>query len=99
MDIKTVDAGDGSIAQYVELTSNLRVGPESSGANPRSCLLRQRRKGCHSDPCECRIRIPSGKLLGGAFPLDVAPSQAAVESVASQVGLTTIRQHMVSTIW
>jgi 5-oxoprolinase (ATP-hydrolysing) len=34
VDIRTVGAGGGSIAKFIELTSTLRVGPESAGATP-----------------------------------------------------------------
>lgn len=89
MDIKTVGAGGGSIAQYVELTSNLRVGPESSGANPSPACYGKGGKDATVTDTNVVFGYLPDKLLGGAFPLDVAASQAAVEGVASQMRLTT----------
>ena len=43
VDVRTVGAGGGSIAFVPELTKALRVGPESAGAVPWSCLLYERR--------------------------------------------------------
>ena len=34
IDVKSVGAGGGSIATFVDLTETLRVGPESAGAEP-----------------------------------------------------------------
>jgi 5-oxoprolinase (ATP-hydrolysing) len=89
VDIKTVGAGGGSIAQYVELTSNLRLGPESSGANPSPTCYGKGGKDATVTDVNVVLGYLPDKLLGGAFPLDVAASQAAVEGVASQMGLTT----------
>lgn len=82
-------AGGGSIAQYVELTSTLRVGPESSGANPGpACYGKGGTNATVTDANVVLGYLPD-KLLGGAFPLDISAATAAVERVAGQMGLST----------
>ncbi|KAM3072059.1 hypothetical protein ACMFMG_008520 [Clarireedia jacksonii] len=89
VDVQTVGAGGGSIAQYVELTSTLRVGPESSGANPGpACYGKGGTNATVTDANVVLGYLPD-KLLGGAFPLDIAAATTAVENVAKQMGLTT----------
>ncbi|KAH7382965.1 hydantoin utilization protein-like protein A [Cadophora sp. MPI-SDFR-AT-0126] len=89
VDVQTVGAGGGSIAQYVELTSTLRVGPESSGANPGpACYGKGGTNATVTDANVVLGYLPD-KLLGGAFPLDIAAAKMAVESVAGQMGLRT----------
>ncbi|CAL3969775.1 unnamed protein product [Diplocarpon coronariae] len=87
VDVKTVGAGGGSIAQYVELTSTLRVGPESSGARPGpACYGMGGRNATVTDANLVLGYLPD-HLLGGAFPLDVAAAASAVENLARQMGL------------
>ncbi|KAH6721129.1 Hydantoinase/oxoprolinase-domain-containing protein [Leptodontidium sp. MPI-SDFR-AT-0119] len=89
VDVQTVGAGGGSIAQYVELTSTLRVGPESSGANPGpTCYGKGGTNATVTDANVVLGYLPD-KLLGGAFPLDISAATAAVERVAGQMGLST----------
>ncbi|KAK8153194.1 Hydantoinase/oxoprolinase-domain-containing protein [Phyllosticta citrichinensis] len=71
VDVRTVGAGGGSIANYNKLTSTLRVGPESSGARPGPAAYG---KG-------------GTLATGGAFQLDVQAAATAIESIASQMGL------------
>ena len=42
--VRTVGAGGGSVAHYVELTTGMRVGPESSGASPAPVCYRRGRE-------------------------------------------------------
>lgn len=89
VDVRSVGAGGGSIARYVELTSTLRVGPESSGAKPGpACYGKGGTDATVTDANVVLGYLPD-KLLGGAFPLDIAAATAAVENVAGQMGLST----------
>ena len=60
VDIRTVGAGGGSIAHVPELTSALRVGPQSAGAEPGPCGLRQGWRGTDRHRRERRARLPAG---------------------------------------
>ncbi|RAR14033.1 hydantoinase oxoprolinase protein [Stemphylium lycopersici] len=87
VDVNTVGAGGGSIAIYNEFTKSLRVGPESSGANPGPAAYGK--GGVQATVTDANLalgRLPS-KLLGGKFELDVAASRTAVESIARQMGI------------
>ncbi|KAH8661657.1 putative hydantoin utilization protein A [Tricladium varicosporioides] len=89
VDVQTVGAGGGSIAQYIDLTSTLRVGPESSGATPGPACYGKGGKDATVTDANIVLGYLPDKLLGGAFPLDIAAAVTAVENVASQMGLTT----------
>ncbi|KAH7120882.1 Hydantoinase/oxoprolinase-domain-containing protein [Dendryphion nanum] len=87
VDVRTVGAGGGSIAVYNDFTKQLRVGPESSGANPGPAAYGK--GGTQATVTDANLvlgYLPS-KLLGGTFELDVAASAAAVESIAKQMGM------------
>jgi 5-oxoprolinase (ATP-hydrolysing) len=87
VDVQTVGAGGGSIALYNDFTKQLRVGPESSGANPGPAAYGK--GGIQPTVTDANLvlgYLPS-KLLGGAFHLDVAAAGRAVESIAKQMGM------------
>ena len=87
LDVKTVGAGGGSIAYVPELTRALRVGPQSAGAVPGPAAYG---KG-GSEPTVTDANVVLGylpeNLLGGAFRLDRAASERAVQRVADALGL------------
>jgi 5-oxoprolinase (ATP-hydrolysing) len=89
IDVHTVGAGGGSIASYAAISSNLRVGPESAGANPGpACYGRGGKSATVTDANLVLGYIPS-TLLGGDFKLDVGAAVSAVESLATEMGLST----------
>lgn len=88
IDVRTVGAGGGSIANYVSLTSTLRVGPESAGARPGpACYGNGGKLATVTDANVVLGYLPS-ELLGGSFKLDVAAAAKAVEDVAGQMGMS-----------
>ncbi|RFU23874.1 hypothetical protein B7463_g12464, partial [Scytalidium lignicola] len=87
IDVRTVGAGGGSIAKFVELTSTLRVGPESAGATPGpACYGNGGKLPTVSDANFVLGYLPS-KLLGGDFSLDIEAATAAVNDIANQMGM------------
>jgi N-methylhydantoinase A len=91
VDVRTVGAGGGSIAHVPELTSALRVGPESAGADPGPAAYgRGGEQPTVTDANVVLGYLPAG-LLGGEMGLDVAASRAAVQSVADALGVSLER--------
>ena len=70
LDIHTVGAGGGSIARF-DRAGALRVGPESSGADPGPICYGRGEKPTVTDANLILGRIPESGLLGGAFKLDL----------------------------
>jgi N-methylhydantoinase A len=87
LDVKTVGAGGGSIAYVPELTRALRVGPQSAGAVPGPVAYG---KG-GTQPTVTDANVVLGylpeNLLGGAFKLDRAGAEAAVQTIADKLGI------------
>jgi N-methylhydantoinase A len=87
LDVKTVGAGGGSIAKVPALTRALRVGPESAGANPGpACYGRGGEQPTVTDANVVLGYLPED-LLGGAFRLDRAAAQAAVQRIADALSV------------
>ena len=87
LDIRTVGAGGGSIAQVNPLTGALRVGPESAGAVPGPvCYSRGGDKATVTDANVVLGYLPE-ELLGGAMKLDRPAAAAAVEVIASALNV------------
>lgn len=88
LDVHTVGAGGGSIAHVPQLTSALRVGPESAGAVPGpACYGHGGTEPTVTDANVVLGYLPSA-LLGGEFRLDVAASRKAVQKVADRLGMS-----------
>lgn len=86
VDVRTIGAGGGSLAFYSKLTNTLRVGPESSGANPGpACYGRGGTQATVTDANLVLGYLPEN-LLGGEFHLDVEAARAAVGTLASEMG-------------
>ena len=82
IDIHTVGAGGGSLAQVNEV-GGLRVGPESAGADPGpACYGRGGDRATVTDAHLVLGRLRADAFLGGTRQLDTAASQSAVERVA-----------------
>lgn len=90
VDVRTIGAGGGSLAFYQPLTSTLRVGPESSGANPGpACYGRGGTQATVTDANLVLGYLPE-TLLGGEFKLDIAAARAAVGRLAETMGKTVM---------
>lgn len=88
LDVRSVGAGGGSIADVSELTGSLRVGPRSAGARPGP--VSYGRGG--TEPTVSDANVVLGflppLLLGGDMTLDVEAARAAVTRVGAQLGLS-----------
>ncbi|MEN3331716.1 MAG: N-methylhydantoinase [Blastocatellia bacterium] len=82
IDIHTVGAGGGSIAR-VDEAGALRVGPESAGAEPGPACYGRGDEVTVTDANLVLGRFGSNDLLGGAMPLDVERSRAALKQLAA----------------
>ena len=88
IDVKSVGAGGGSIATFVDLTETLRVGPESAGAEPGpACYGKGGERPTVTDANVVLGNLPQ-KLLGGDFELDLDAARKAVSTVAKQMNLS-----------
>ena len=89
LDVRSVGAGGGSIADVSELTGSLRVGPRSAGATPGPVAYG--RGGTEPTVSDANVvlgYLPS-VLLGGDMALDVDGARSAVAQVGSRIGLST----------
>jgi 5-oxoprolinase (ATP-hydrolysing) len=89
VDVRTVGAGGGSIAMFNDFTKQLRVGPESSGANPGPAAYGKGGTQATVTDANLTLGYLPSKLLGGAFQLDVAAAASAVETIGKQMGIET----------
>jgi N-methylhydantoinase A len=88
IDVRTVGAGGGSIAHVPELTRALRVGPQSAGAEPGPAAYGL--GGTQPTVTDANVvlgYLPPA-LLGGEMTLDADAARAAVEQVATAMGLS-----------
>jgi N-methylhydantoinase A len=89
VDIRTVGAGGGSIAHVPELTKALRVGPQSAGAEPGPAAYG--RGGTEPTVTDANVvlgYLPPMQKLGGEMQLDRALARAAVQKIATALGLS-----------
>ena len=86
-----IGAGGGSIAR-VDALGLLKVGPDSSGADPGpACYGRGGRLPTVTDADLVLGYLDPSYFLGGAMQLDVAAAeQAIVENVAGHMGMTAV---------
>ncbi|MBI2221968.1 MAG: hydantoinase/oxoprolinase family protein [Acidobacteria bacterium] len=90
VDVRTVGAGGGSIA-HVPLTGALRVGPQSAGAEPGpACYGAGGQEPTVTDASVVLGYLPP-QLLGGEMPLQPALAAAAVQKIASAMGLSLLQ--------
>ena len=88
--VHTVGAGGGSIA-WIDAGGALRVGPHSAGADPGPACYGQ--GGSDATVTDANVvlgRIASGTKLGGRLELDRDAAEAAVGSLARQLGLPVV---------
>jgi N-methylhydantoinase A len=85
IDIHTVGAGGGSLAQ-VDAGGALTVGPESAGAEPGpACYGRGGRRPTVTDANLLLNRLSAEHFLGGRMILDRAAAEAAFEELHRQL--------------
>ncbi|WP_449415712.1 hydantoinase/oxoprolinase family protein [Ochrobactrum teleogrylli] len=88
LDVRSVGAGGGSIAEVSELTKSLRVGPRSAGARPGPVAYS--RGG--TEPTVSDANVVLGYLppvlLGGDMKLDVEGAKNAVAGIGEALGLS-----------
>ena len=88
LDVRSVGAGGGSIAEVSELTGSLRVGPRSAGARPGP--VSYGRGG--TEPAVSDANVVLGYLppvlLGGDMSLDVEGARKAVAGIGEKLGLS-----------
>ncbi|KAF5376570.1 hypothetical protein D9757_008258 [Collybiopsis confluens] len=89
VDVRTVGAGGGSIAQVATITGALRVGPESAGAMPGpACYSKGGIFPTVTDACAVLGYLPPA-LLGGTFKLDIPAARTAIEThIANPMNLS-----------
>lgn len=88
IDVRSVGAGGGSIAR-VDVGSVLHVGPQSAGAYPGpACYDRGGDKATLTDAALMLGYLDPDFFLGGRMAIDASRAQAAVATVAAQLGLT-----------
>lgn len=88
VDLVEIGAGGGSQARIDEL-GLLKVGPESAGADPGpACYGRGGTKPTVTDADLALGLLDASFFLGGDMALDIQAGDAALESVASPLGLS-----------
>lgn len=89
-DILSIGAGGGSIAKYDSI-GGFQVGPESAGAVPGpACYGRGGNLPTVTDANLLLGYLDPAAFRGGKATLDVAAAEAAVQSLAAQLGLDTV---------
>lgn len=91
VDVKTIGAGGGSIAKFVDLTATMRVGPQSAGAVPGPAAYGKGGKEPTVTDANLALGYLPERLLGGDFKLDVDAAVAAVKTIADQMGMSIER--------
>ena len=88
LDVRSVGAGGGSIADVSELTGSLRVGPRSAGAHPGP--VSYCRGGTEPTVSDANLALGylPPVLLGGDMHLDAEGARSAVTSIGAQIGLS-----------
>jgi N-methylhydantoinase A len=90
IDMMEIGAGGGSIARVDEL-GLLKVGPESAGADPGpACYGRGGTHACVTDADLLLGILDADNFLGGDMQLDRARAEAAVQSLADQLGVSML---------
>ena len=89
VDVRSIGAGGGSIA-WIDSGGLLRVGPESTGANPGpACYSRGGTQPTVTDAALVLGYLNPSYFLGGRMRLDVEAACRAVNTIAVRLGQTT----------
>jgi N-methylhydantoinase A len=88
LDVRSVGAGGGSIAEVSELTKSLRVGPRSAGAKPGPVAYGM--GGVEPTVSDANVVLGylPPVLLGGDMALEVAGAKVAIAKVGQAMGLS-----------
>jgi len=87
VDLVEIGAGGGSQARVDDL-GLLKVGPESTGADPGpACYGRGGQHAAVTDADLVLGNLDPTFFLGGDMPLDLAASEAALQRIATKLGL------------
>ncbi len=89
LDIETIGAGGGSIAQ-VDPAGALKVGPESAGADPGPACYGTSDRPTVTDANVVLGRIRPEFFLGGRMAIDPARSEAALDQLAARMNTDRI---------
>jgi N-methylhydantoinase A len=90
IDIHTVGSGGGSLAT-VDAGGNLRVGPQSAGADPGPvCYGRGGRIPTVTDAHVILGRLPTDGFLGGQMTLDIETARQAFDEFSGQVSFPSL---------
>lgn len=87
LDVRSVGAGGGSIADISELTGSLRVGPRSAGAVPGPVAYGMGGTEPTVSDANVVLGYLPAKLLGGDMALDVDGAHGAVADIGVKIGL------------
>jgi N-methylhydantoinase A len=91
LDIASIAAGGGSIAS-VDPGGTLRVGPESAGSVPGpACYGNGGLAATVTDANVVLGYLDAAAFMGGQRPLDSAAAEAAVDRVATSLGLSRLQ--------
>jgi N-methylhydantoinase A len=91
LDIHTIGAGGGSIA-WVDAGGLLKVGPQSAGAHPGPAAYG--RGGTRATVTDANVvlgRLNPRALLGGRMTMHADKARAAIEDLARQLGVDTVK--------
>ena len=90
IDIHTVGSGGGSLAT-VDAGGNLRVGPQSAGADPGPvCYGRGGLIPTVTDAHVVLGRLPTDGFLGGHMSLDLQAAERAFDQLSQQISLPSV---------
>ena len=88
VDIQTIGSGGGSVVWIDEVTSSLRVGPQSAGADPGPvCYGRGGRVPTVTDADLVLGYLDAENFAGGSLRLDLAAAQKALGEIADRLGI------------
>ena len=89
LDVRTIACGGGTVARYDQATGSLRVGPRSAGAEPGpACYGRGGTEPTVTDADVVLGLLRPEAFLGGRMPLDRDAAVAAVQRLATRLGLS-----------
>ncbi|MGH7544045.1 MAG: hydantoinase/oxoprolinase family protein, partial [Gemmatimonadota bacterium] len=86
IDVHTIGAGGGSIA-WIDPGGALRVGPESTGADPGPACYGDEDTPTVTDAHVVLGRLPPDRFLGGRMTLQPDRSWAALEALGRRMGV------------
>jgi N-methylhydantoinase A len=88
LDVRSVGAGGGSIAEVSDLTKSLRVGPRSAGAKPGPVAYAQGGVEPTVSDANLVLGYLPPVLLGGDMGLDVEAARIAVAKIGHKLNLS-----------